>query len=177
MKHGPHKDPINFGFMSLSYIIRDLKKPPATILENAGVKQGDNVLDFGCGPGSFSIAAAAIAGNNGFIYAADVTDYALKSVQKRAKKKNIDNIKTINTSCATGIEDSSIDIILFYNVLHEVENVSMLIKEFYRVLKDGGKVSAADKHLEKKEITGAFTGRGLFRLDGENNGLMNFIKV
>jgi ubiquinone/menaquinone biosynthesis C-methylase UbiE len=44
---------------------------PYNRLSTAGLKPGRNVLEVGCGPGFFTIPAAKIVGDEGFVYALD----------------------------------------------------------------------------------------------------------
>jgi len=50
---------LGFRLMSLMFCVRDWLRPPTRILQKAGVRPGMAVLDFGCGPGGFSLAAAS----------------------------------------------------------------------------------------------------------------------
>jgi predicted methyltransferase len=45
--------------------LRDLVRSPTKVLMEAGVRPGMVVLDFGCGPGGFSLAAARLVGKEG----------------------------------------------------------------------------------------------------------------
>lgn len=62
---------IDFALMSLMFRVRDLIRPPVVALKEAGVGPGMRVLDYGCGPGSFYLAAALIVGDRGMVYALD----------------------------------------------------------------------------------------------------------
>jgi len=50
---------------------------PYKILERAGLKPGQNVLEVGCGPGFFTIPAAHIVGEEGKVYAVDTHPLAI----------------------------------------------------------------------------------------------------
>ena len=54
MKPKRRQSNLDFRLMSLEYRIRDALYPPVKILEEAGVRFRMTVLDFGCGPGSFT---------------------------------------------------------------------------------------------------------------------------
>lgn len=57
-----HQSNFSFRLMSAEFRIRDWLHPPIKILQEAGVHRGMTVLDFGCGPGGFSLAAAQLVG-------------------------------------------------------------------------------------------------------------------
>lgn len=106
-----------------------------------GAKSGDVILDYGCGIGFNVIPAAEIVGEEGLVYALDIHPLAIKSVEKKIKKRGLKNVKTILSGLDTGLPDESVDIVLLYNVLPMVKDRPALIKELYRVLKPGGVLS------------------------------------
>ena len=62
---------IHFRLMSLSFKFRDLFLLPGNILEEVDIKTGFHILDYGCGPGSYSLAASKLVGETGKVYALD----------------------------------------------------------------------------------------------------------
>ena len=62
-------------------------KNPYKLLEAAGLKPGQKVLEVGCGPGFFTIPAAKLVRKEGFIYAVDVHPLAIKKLKKRLRKR------------------------------------------------------------------------------------------
>ena len=51
---------IHFRLMTFGFRFRDLVNLPENILKEANIKPDDRVKDFGCGPGSCSLAAARL---------------------------------------------------------------------------------------------------------------------
>ncbi len=80
----------HFKFMSFGYKFRDFFLPRKNILKEVGVKPGFHVLDYGCGPGGYIIAAAEFVGKSGKIYALDIHPLAIQMVQSIASKKATD---------------------------------------------------------------------------------------
>lgn len=91
----------HFKLMSFGFKFRDFFKPRKNILEQAGIKPGFHVLDYGCGPGSYLTAAAELVGKSGKIYALDIHPLAIKKVNIIAAKKRLSNVVTINSDCKT----------------------------------------------------------------------------
>jgi ubiquinone/menaquinone biosynthesis C-methylase UbiE len=172
---------IDFRFMSFLMKIRDLFNPPIRKIEKAGIKEGDFVLDYGCGPGSYSIAAAKTVGSNGKVYSADINSLAIKKVKMKAKNNNLDNIKTIETDCKTELDNASIDVVICFDVLHAIENNETLLEEFHRVLKPEGIFSLDDHHFNEIEIKSAMkrnlAGKALFQLLEKKDKQYNFVKT
>ncbi len=175
-KKGKKQSNLDFRFMSFIFRIRDFIKPPLRKIEKAGIKEGYNVLDYGCGPGGYSIAAAKRVGPTGMVYSADINSLAIKKVKKKALKANLSNIKTIQTDYNTGLDDNSLDVVLCFDVLHLVENKEIILEEFYRVLKPNGIFSFDDHHYEESEIEPLITSNGLFSLVEKKEKQVNFTK-
>ena len=125
----------HFKILSFKFKVRDFFNPPVKILKDLGVKKGQYVLDFGCGPGGFSLAASRLIGSTGKIYALDVNPVAIDRLNKISIKKKLYNINTILSDCKTGLSDNSIDLILLFDIYHELEDYPCVLEELYGVLK------------------------------------------
>ncbi|MBD3289624.1 methyltransferase domain-containing protein [candidate division KSB1 bacterium] len=159
-----YQNNLSFQMMSLIFWFRDKLIPPLKVLQEAGIEQGDRVLDFGCGPGGFTIAAAELVGKNGKVFAADIHPMALKKVSRKSRRRKLDHVQTIHTDCETGIESESIDVVLFYDTLHSLDYPEKVLAELHRLLKTGGIMSFSDHHLGEDEIPESIAGNGLFEL-------------
>ena len=168
---------ISFKFMSLAFKFRDLFINPADILKETGIKSGDIILDYGCGPGSYTIAAARMVSDSGKIYALDIHPTAIDRVRKSALKLNITNIETIQSDCATGLPDASIDIALLYDIVHGLDEPLGIFAELHRVLRSDGILSVSDHHLKDSDIKTTITDPGLFRLSRRGEKTYNFSKI
>lgn len=176
-KEGKIRSNLDFRIMSLMLSIRDLIRPRKSVLKEVNIKPGFRVLDYGCGPGSYSICAAGLVGEKGRVYAADIHSLALESVTRRAKAAGIDNIETIRTSCETGLPDGSMDVVMVYDVFHHFNESERLLGEFHRVLKPGGVLSFSDHHMKEEKIIRAVTKSGLFKLIKSNKHTYSFGKI
>ena len=88
----------NFAFKMMTYIgmpIRNIFMNPDKILAEIKIKPGSHILDFGCGPGVFTIKLAEKTGRSGLIYALDIHPLASKTIRQKARRKNLENIRTI----------------------------------------------------------------------------------
>ncbi|MBI2938481.1 MAG: methyltransferase domain-containing protein [Thaumarchaeota archaeon] len=168
---------LNFKMISLMFRIRDIFSPPVRILREAGIQPSYSVLDYGCGPGSFSIAAAEIVGASGKIYALDIHPLAVQQVRKRASQRRLANVETIQSDCATGLPDSSVDVALLYDIYHLLDSPKDVLQEIHRVLKPGGILSFSDHHMDEPEIVPPIISTGLFKLLSRNPRTYTFKKV
>lgn len=154
----------HFRLMAFNYMFRDFFSPPERVLAEVGIKEGSCVLDFGCGPGSFTFAAAKLVGESGKVYALDEHPLAVRAVEALALKKRLENIQTIQSDCATGLTDESIDFVILFDTFHHLGNPADLLVELHRVMKEDGILSFTDHHMSEADILSSVTQGGLFRL-------------
>jgi len=167
----------HFKLMSFCFKIRDFFLSRMNILKEVGIKPGFHVLDYGCGPGSYVIPLAELVGKSGKIYALDIHPLAIQSVQSIASKKQLTNVETIRSDCATGLPDESIDAALLYDTLHGLSKPNEVLAELHRILKPNGILSFNDHHMEEEEIISKVTDKGLFKLSRKGKRVYNFSKV
>ena len=166
------------GFIGMSFALkcRDLFRPREKILEEVDIKSDSNVLDFGCGPGSYIIPVVNIVGKNGKVYALDIHPYAVKKVQSIASNLSLSNVKTICSDCATELPDKEIDTVLLYDIFHMLGDKKNALLELHRVLKDDGILSFSDHHMKEKDILSAMKESKLFELYKKNKWTYSFVK-
>ncbi len=168
---------LRFFGMSLAFKFRDWAIPPRSKLDEARVERGFSILDFGCGPGSFALAAAELVGAEGQVYAVDIRPHTVQRLQKIASNKGLSNIKTICSDCSTGLEDNSLDVVLLYDVFHEINKPDAVLEELHRVLKQDSVLSFSDHHMKESQILSKVTGRGLFTLSQKTRRTYSFTKA
>ena len=117
---------------------------PVEIIKIAGIKEGDKVADFGCGPGYFSIPIANLVGESGEVYAFDVLSAALEALDSRARLEGIDNISSQRANLekyeSSELEDESVDWVILKDILFQNRNKENILKEAHRILRKGGKI-------------------------------------
>jgi ubiquinone/menaquinone biosynthesis C-methylase UbiE len=171
------KPDIHFRLMAFGFWFRDLFNPPENKLREAGINPGERVLDFGCGPGSYSLAAARMVGESGEVYALDIHPLAIKSVTRKALRKGLRNIISVFPDNDSPFQDKCLDVILLYDVFHEVKAKDKVMTALYRMLCDNGVLSFSDHHLGEKEIVDAVTQGGYFKLVKKGKKTYTFKKV
>ena len=139
------------------------------ILGKVGVGDKQTVLDYGCGPGTFTLAAAGIVGEEGKVYALDVRPRALERIREKASGETIKNIETIlldTSGFATGLNNEIIDVILLYDVFHDIADKQGLLQELHRVLKPDGLLSVFPMHVGTAAALDVMNEYNLFSLSG-----------
>jgi ubiquinone/menaquinone biosynthesis C-methylase UbiE len=136
---------------------------PKTALTKLPLSEGQTVLDFGCGIGSFTLPAAQKVGPKGKVFALYKENTAPSEIRKAAQRKNLKNIKTIQSDAATHLPDNSVDPVLFIEVLPFVNDARTNPKGIDRALKPNGLF--ATRHcfrISKEEMLRVIQGSNLF---------------
>ena len=168
---------VGFKLMTLLLRVRDFLRPRMDLLKEAGIGTGFCVLDYGCGPGSYIEPLAQLVGVSGVIYALDIHPLAIKVVQNKAVRNGITNIKTIESNCNTGLPDNHVDVVLLYDIFHDLSRRDDVLRELYRVLKPSGTLSFSDHHMDDQDILTGITKKGLFKLSTKGRKTYSFSKV
>lgn len=99
------------------------------------------IIEFGCGYGHFTVPAAELA--RGPVFAVDIEPEMVTATLDRVRAAGLRNVVVerrdfVADGC--GLTEESVDHAMLYNILH-IENPVGLLREAYRALVPGGKVS------------------------------------
>jgi ubiquinone/menaquinone biosynthesis C-methylase UbiE len=175
-KHQPQSN-LSFRLMTMEFRFRDWLRPPVKILQAAGLKRGMQVVDFGCGPGGFSVAAAKLVGPQGRVYAFDIHPLALKAILYAAKRQKTGNLQAVFGTCLETVPEGKIDIVLLYDILHGLPDQGLILQDLSRRLKPEGILSVSDHHLKTDQIISVVSNSGLFRYSGSSHWSLQFEKM
>jgi ubiquinone/menaquinone biosynthesis C-methylase UbiE len=171
------REQLAFALMVGLFRIRDLLWPPARTLLKLGVLPGHTVLDFGCGPGGYSIAAARLVGPTGKVYALDINPLAVRAVQKAAGKERLGNITTVLADSAADLPNGSVDVAILHDVLHLLADPAKVIASLHRALHREGLLCVSDHHMIEAAILSAMSSSGLFEVSRSYQGTYCFKPV
>lgn len=112
----------------------------ARILKRMGPRTGEVLLDLGCGDGHFSVAAAAVVGAGGVVYALDSFHDSLTALKEELAQKEISNVHPLefDATLAIPLARHTVDFVLMSNVLHgfayngELDDVMSLLEPTLR---------------------------------------------
>lgn len=121
---------------------------PVKIIEQCGIQAGMEIADFGSGSGHYSLTAAKALMSTGRIYSIDVNKDLLTKLKNHASREGMYNVEVIwgdlEKPKGTKLRDASVDLVFLSNILFQLEDKEIVIKEAKRVLKPNGRVLVVD---------------------------------
>lgn len=122
--------------------------------------KGLKVLDLGCGAGRDVYAISQMVGEEGFVVGLDMTSEQLEVAERyqeyhadkfgykesnvRFVKGNIDELEKLD------FEDGFFDVIVSNCVINLVEDKQQVLKQAYRLLKEGGEMYFSDVYCDRR---------------------------
>lgn len=128
--------------------------PPKIMARLGLMESAHNLVEFGSGYGTFTIASAALV--TGTVFAFDIEPGMLKAAAIRTKNLGLTNIKYVERDViadGTGLADGSADYAMAFNILH-TENPVELLREARRNVKPSGKVGVIHWNYDPKTPRG-----------------------
>ena len=101
----------------------------------------EEVVDIGCGHGTFSVAAAQLT--TGVVHALDIDIDMVSATAENAQRNALHNIKATQRDFlvgGTGLPEGSVRYAMLFNILH-AEDPESLLREAFRSLAIGGIVA------------------------------------
>lgn len=135
---------------------RQETEDPARVIEQIGITKGMTVCDFACGPGYYTIPFSEAVGSDGSIFAVDKNPVMISELKRNLAAKFSNgptNVRIIESDVIkTGIDDHSVDVVFFANVLHDLEDKRAFLTEVKRLAKkDQSIIVDVDWHKREME--------------------------
>jgi ubiquinone/menaquinone biosynthesis C-methylase UbiE len=156
-----------FRLMTWLFKLTDIIWNPKQRLKKAPIKEGMRVVDYGCGPGRYTLLLARLVGLKGKVYAVDIQPVAVKMIKEKAAGESLTNIEAILVdSYNTGIQGSTIDLVILLDALHMIGDREALFQEFHRLLKPDGVIFMDPGHMRLSSAKEIVENTGLFTIVG-----------
>lgn len=111
----------------------------------AALKQGETILDLGCGRGEETFQAAALSGPKGKAVGLDLTPQMVDIAQTSARERNITNAHFLLGSIEKlPFENNVFDVVISNCVINHARDKALVFREIYRVLASGGRFIISD---------------------------------
>jgi len=149
------------GLKGQNYNPETLKELPGDILASycgvgnpfslGTIREGDTVLDIGCGAGVDTLIATTMVGQKGRVVGIDLIPEMLERARENLRKTSPNNVSFQEVS-AEGLPfpDASFDVVISNGVFNLIPDKVKALKEVLRVLRPLGRFMIADQVLTIK---------------------------
>ncbi len=114
------------------------------------------VADLACGPGYFTIPIARKTGPGGTVYAVDSSKVMLRFLEKNIAfeaEGEIGKLVLLNRDVLhTEIPSGVADVVLFANILHDIEDKKSFFEEINRISKKSARIVDIDWHKRSMDM-------------------------
>jgi ubiquinone/menaquinone biosynthesis C-methylase UbiE len=155
----------HFKGMVWLYKLTDLIWNPKRRLKKIPLLEGMVVVDYGCGPGRYTLPVSKSVGPKGKVFAVDIQPLAVRVIKEKAARESLTNIEAILVdSYDTGIQGVSADLVLLLDTLHEIGDCDALFQEIHRILKPNGILFMDPGHMKMSKAREIVERTGLFAI-------------
>ncbi|MBF0386897.1 MAG: class I SAM-dependent methyltransferase [Candidatus Omnitrophica bacterium] len=149
------------------------KEVAAAIMRQVGLKEGMDVLDFGCGTGLLSFNIRPLVRS---VTGVDTSKGMLDVFLAKARQHGGGNMKAYLLDLTLNERLSgSYHLVMSSMTLHHVKDTRMLVEQFYKVLEDGGHLALADLDVEDGRFHDSHD--GVFHLGFDRVQLVRLLEV
>lgn len=113
-------------------------------VRSLAIKEGDHILDVGCGIGLQALSMAKLAGPKGRVVGTDISSSMVEIAKSRTAGSNLPLEFYIADALAQPFPDQSFDCLRTERVLMYIKDTPAVLAEFKRLLKPGGRIVIFD---------------------------------
>jgi len=115
------------------------------IITSLGLAPGQNVADIGAGPGIISVPMAKAVAPGGTVYAVEIDKGYFPHIMQKAEAAHVSNVRTVlGAYTDPKLPARNIDVALFHDVLHHIQDRAGYLKAMAGYMKPGGRIAIVE---------------------------------
>jgi ubiquinone/menaquinone biosynthesis C-methylase UbiE len=142
----------SFKLMNLIMDAQDFLNPHIdTRVKTFGIAEGMIVVDYGCGPGRYTLRLSKLVGDKGKAYAVDLHELAIEAVKQKTKKFNLRSVEPVLArGYNSGLPSHVAAIVTAIDMFHSIPEPTSFLKEVHRIAKKEGFLIIDNGHQSRK---------------------------
>lgn len=113
--------------------------------------EGMIIVDYGCGPGRYTPKFARMVGNKGKVYAIDIQELAIETVNKKIERYHLTNVEAkLAHGYNSGLADHIADRVTVLDMFFAVPDPTAFLREISRITKKNGLLIIDEGHQSRE---------------------------
>ena len=134
-----------------------------------GLQPGMCLIDYGCGPGRYTLRFSRLVGETGQVFAVDIHELAIASIQKMIARDRLKNVHPVLAQrYSTGIPAAVADRIFALDMFFAVRQPTEFLAELRRLIKPEGLLIIDDGHQPREATRRKLLASGQWKIESEN---------
>ncbi len=143
-----------------------------------GIQEGMTVVDYGCGPGRYTMAFAELVGKQGKLLAVDLSKLALEAIEKKVKANGLDNVQFyLAEGYDSHIDSSTSDMVIALDMFFMIQNPKQFLEELSRISKPDAILIIDDGHQSREKTKRKITDAGVWKIIEEKKDHLKCKKI
>jgi ubiquinone/menaquinone biosynthesis C-methylase UbiE len=124
---------------------REVYSARERVLDACAIKPGFTVADIGAGTGFFSRLFASAVGEEGWVYAVDISARFLEHINRKSQEDEVSHVTSVLcTDRSVRLPPNSVDVAFICDTYHHFEHPQATLGSIHQALKPGGTLVVID---------------------------------
>ena len=159
----------SFKLMNLTFNLVDLfSSYVEKRARSFGIQPGITVVDYGCGPGRYSLHFSEIVGNGGKVFAVDIHELAIEAVKEKAARYGLGNIQPVLAhGYNSGLPDAIANRVFALDMFFGIRQPTEFLAELKRLTKPDGILIIDEGHQSREVTRRKILDSGFWKIESE----------
>jgi len=141
------------------------------------IQKGSTIVDYGCGPGRYTIEFARLVGVEGKVIAVDLLEVALQETHKKLETGGFVNYELVLAQgYDSGVADNVADMVFAIDMFHHVSDVTAFLQEISRISKPEGLLFLSGGHMPRATVKAKIAEVGIWDILEEQKEFISYKK-
>jgi ubiquinone/menaquinone biosynthesis C-methylase UbiE len=138
-------------------------------VDGFGIRPGMTVVDYGCGPGRYSVHYSRLAGRQGKVYAVDIHPLAIELVRQKMERFGLNNVEPLlSHGYDSGLPGHVADLVTAIDLFFAIRDQQAFLAELKRIIRPDGILILDDGHQPRSRTKAQLEAAGGWSIVAES---------